>query len=1670
MRLNHTEKETTLGRPGSRDGDNGAMVAPATVCPEASSLNRMKSPGSGVLQSVQPSPIQHENHQDRLLTGIQNQVLSGENPQIRTDNDRDTEQNKSAKRRIKLGTKQGITLATFNIHGKKDALGASKYKRLSTLVRKYQIAIMALQETRLNDIETERLSRENPRISIISNGNNTNKEGVGFLLNLDLIKAEEYTHTILIQNRASRLQIKWHETVLDLVVIYAPNQTLEKIQFFENLLTKMITIKDWNEPILMGDFNFVEQGIDRWPEHPDDNRITETFKRIKKKFKAIDGWRLQNPNTKDFTFNQQATGSKSRIDRIYMHQQMYPYAVNWDVISSAKISDHDISYVQILRKGLPHMGKGLWALRPDMIEYKPFYEKAKKVLLQAQEEITKTEENPNPQQIWFETKQKIQQIAVVESRERNNRKRKQMKGLTLLLKNLIEENKQMLIQAQRVETEQKIQRIKNKIASIEEQRLDAIKEQAEATYAKLGETGSRYWYNLNKTKKPSTIILALKNKKGRIEKETRGMVEVATNYHKELQAKPAWSEERKAATDKLLKKVNERLCHEDKEFIQTTIEKEEIQRALKKASNGKAPGPDGIPYEFYKAWLNKYSEDVPDILEILYTVYKHQEENGIQVSEFTEGSMCLVYKKKDKTKIENYRPITLLNTDYKILTKVIATRLGMIAPRIIHKNQAGFIPGRGIYDHTKLSHLVTEYCELENINGCIMALDQEKAYDKIDHEYLWKVLETYGFPKNFIKRVQNIYQYGKTAVMVNGTQGKPIEINRGVRQGDPMSCLIYDIAIEPLANMLRKSKLKGIKVPGTTERILVSLFADDTLVYLRQKDDLNILKNVVELFCTASTAKFNIEKTEILPIGNPKFREKMINEKRMGRNEIEPDLKIIKEGEAMRTLGAWVGNELNDDHLWEKILDTQRTIMERWDSMHPSLKGRELILKALIQSKALFLATVNGMTIETINKMKKQMKDFLWGYKHRGLMKWETVILPKNEGGLNIPDIEARIEAIQVVWLKKWLDPSKTKPVWTYLMDHIIQRNVTAKPLIENTSKMNWILQSWHESMAKDSKISRNIRQILRVARKYNAGMTGPKLSLQTKKEMPAWHHFAITNNYLWNKKASRCLRNNHNIMTIGDLINEKRKLDYGRERPGCKHNKQCYEMAVRIIGELPEKFSPMMSTPAKDRLDHTPRRKEVNKNINIREDPAVFNPDITEKGNPLEAIRIFVKRKTYKKRRFKDYELGIPAYRARGLTAESRKQELVLYTDGAAINNGWKNGRVGLGVWHKEGSRHNKSLKVTYGSMTNQRAELLAIIEAIHSKDDRKIQIISDSETSLKGILERAKSWEDRNWLGVQNKNEWEYLLYILRKRTATTRFKWIKGHAGLDGNEQADKLAGEGISSEQVFSRNMTIAKEFRIEGARLQALNQATAYGLIIEWNKQKKSNELTNRTKAALEDASDEIQRTTGLRPEESMIWESLRSKDIENKIGDFIWKVTHGRIKCGKFFKHVPGMEEKQYCECGEIESIDHILIYCDRHKAKELWKEINKIWTQTTEEQWPTVSPGIIRGLGTVKFRDKDGKDQLEKEKLYKILVSTTIWTVWKERNTRRIEQPQFRADLQKTWAENLRKKIKCEFNKIKLLNYAKRKKALDDFEKTWCKKGVFAQLMGDKRLLRVNM
>ena len=346
------------------------------------------------------------------------------------------------------------------------------------------------------------------------------------------------------------------------------------------------------------------------------------------------------------------------------------------------------------------------------------------------------------------------------------------------------------------------------------------------------------------------------------------MAEIARNHHKSLQEEDIDPdinpEEYNTRLNEILDKIpeNQRLAELDRMNMCWKVTEDQVSQALSCTKDRTATGLDGCPYELWKALEKRHNhlrmKGTPsfDVIKALTYLFRDIQEHGIdERTTFTTGWMCPIFKKKDPTNICNYRPITLLNTVYKLLTKVLVIQLLEHMSQIVHPDQAGFIPGRLIFDHICLAKAILNYAEISEENGTIVALDQEKAYNKIRHDYLWKTLEAFCLPQQFIKTVQALYQNVHTKVAINGVFSETFRVKRRVRQGDPLSCPLFDLAIEPLACWIRADpNIKGIVIPGIENAIKITLFADDTNLFLSKDDRLDHVQQILDKWCKASGA------------------------------------------------------------------------------------------------------------------------------------------------------------------------------------------------------------------------------------------------------------------------------------------------------------------------------------------------------------------------------------------------------------------------------------------------------------------------------------------------------------------------------------------------------------------------------------------------------------------------------------------------------------------------------------------------------------------------------------------------------------------------------------------------------------------------------------------------
>ena len=188
-----------------------------------------------------------------------------------------------------------------------------------------------------------------------------------------------------------------------------------------------------------------------------------------------------------------------------------------------------------------------------------------------------------------------------------------------------------------------------------------------------------------------------------------------------------------------------------------------------------------------------------------------------------QAIITLIPKKGDLNKLKYWRPISLLCLDYKILTKILSNRLKNILPKIISEEQTCFIPKRTIFNNLFLIRDIITLTKEKNTKLYILQIDQEKAFDKIDHDFLYKTMKKMGFSNQFIQFIKILYKSNTSFVINNGFLSPPIQLLRRLRQGCPLSLPLYVIQGEvTTANINKNENIKGIKIPNSRKEIKIS--------------------------------------------------------------------------------------------------------------------------------------------------------------------------------------------------------------------------------------------------------------------------------------------------------------------------------------------------------------------------------------------------------------------------------------------------------------------------------------------------------------------------------------------------------------------------------------------------------------------------------------------------------------------------------------------------------------------------------------------------------------------------------------------------------------------------------------------------------------------------------
>ncbi|XP_048494804.1 uncharacterized protein LOC125494938 [Beta vulgaris subsp. vulgaris] len=451
---------------------------------------------------------------------------------------------------------------------------------------------------------------------------------------------------------------------------------------------------------------------------------------------------------------------------------------------------------------------------------------------------------------------------------------------------------------------------------------------------------------------------------------------------------------------------------------------EEIDSAVTACNSKKAPGPDGYNFGFIKAAWNIIKTDVYLLVQEFW-----------QTGKLPKGSnmafITLIAKIKNPNGFKDYRPISMVGSIYKIIAKLLTQRLKQVMSSLVGPLQTSFIEDRQILDGALIAGELFDSYKRNNKKAIFLKIDFHKAFDSVSWAFLEWILAQMGFPPRWCKWISACVTSAAASILLNGSPTAPIKLQRGLRQGDPLSPFLFVLAVEVLNLMVKKStelnKWTGLEITKGGSTLTHLQYADDTILFSPPsvKSLLNI-RNTLLLFQLASGLKINFHKSEILGINIHDSWLSMAAAKLCCRVGKFP----------LIYLGLPIGGSISRLKLWDPIIERMKSKLATWKGKLLSIGGRLTLIKSTLSSLPMYFMSIFPIPKGVVEKINRIQRSFFWhgGVDKKGgaLIKWKILQLPKLMGGLNVSNLADRNLGLLLKWV--WRYCSEPKSLWRLLV------------------------------------------------------------------------------------------------------------------------------------------------------------------------------------------------------------------------------------------------------------------------------------------------------------------------------------------------------------------------------------------------------------------------------------------------------------------------------------------------------------------------------------------------------------------------------------------------------------------------------------------------------------
>jgi len=798
------------------------------------------------------------------------------------------------------------------------------------------------------------------------------------------------------------LEIIIHDSTFLLCNVYAPNDNSSQNTFFSNLNN---TLKQHTnlQIILGGDLNCALTPLDKTGGTSIEKKksVIREINSLCSNHKLQDVWRSQHPNLSQFTWRNHSLKIQCRLDYWLVSKNLSSSLLKTD-ITSPTFSDHSAISFVLQSEEYTKRGPGFWKINNSLLKDDKFTSELKAKIPEFKAKHNYLEDKGL---YWDMLKMEVRGFCVQYSKRENKFRRNAEKEL----QNKIDHLMNVLKTNRSRENIIELYRLRAELNKITEYRTKGAIVRSRIRWHEEGERNTKYFLNLEKRQHSKTHITKLKHD-GREITDPDEILRSQRLFYKNLYtASPC------DATQNDIFFLNANLPKLDKpeqDKLENPLRSEECYNVLKECAKGKCPGSDGLSVEFYLHFWSLLGEEMTQSFNYAF------QRGQMNITQKQGIIKVIPKKKKDKSYLENWRPLTLLNVDYKIATKTMAHRIATVLPKLINEDQTGYVKGRYIGQNIRLIQDIMKVTESENIPGIALFIDFKKAFDTLDWNFVFKTLEAFNFGPEIQQWIKTFYTNCSSCVMNNGYASEFFKIERGVRQGCPLSGALFVLCAEILANAIRQDKtINGIIV--FDKEFKVSQYADDTTAFVADLQSAENLFKLLHAFQKCSGLEINTTKTEGMWLG-------------ANRNKKTKHFDIAWPSEPVFALGIHFtySDEVSHQKNFEQKLTSMKNLLNIWYPRNLSLYGRITILKTLALSKLIYNTSMLSFPHSFVKTVNQTIKSFIW--RKTAKIKHTAMIGPKEKGGLNMPDFDIINNSLKVTWIKR-LNDSPHNASWSHI-------------------------------------------------------------------------------------------------------------------------------------------------------------------------------------------------------------------------------------------------------------------------------------------------------------------------------------------------------------------------------------------------------------------------------------------------------------------------------------------------------------------------------------------------------------------------------------------------------------------------------------------------------------